>query len=320
MQIHCNAKTNPEQRLIIQNSSESCRTLARRFVVSPATILKWRKRDSNRDRSCAPIRRRYALGPQEEQIVLFLRRLDVPMDDILDKVAGCMPHLTRSSLYRLLVRHEANRLSRPEKEQSGKFKEYPPGYLHIDYFFLPRIAGKSLYCFVAIDRATRLVFLQVYDRQTKEVTRDFLSMCLEFYPFRIRKILTDNSRSFTRACFRNARGTRTLHPLPFEELCRTEGIEHRQIKPRTPKTNGLVERAIGLIQEATTGRYRYANAKEMVEALHNWFVMYNFYRPNRRIGRVTPYDKVCRYYELEPELFIKEPTHLLNYRSQCGET
>ncbi|HUV04419.1 MAG TPA: integrase core domain-containing protein [Armatimonadota bacterium] len=294
--------------------------MATRFGVSPATVHRWKHRDDPVDRSCEPERKRYALLPQEERLVLFMRGLGLSIDDILDALESVLPGLGRSNLYRLLVRRGMNRLPRRERENGGRFGEYAPGYLHIDFFFLPRVDARKRYCFVAVDRATRLVYLRVYERQTKHVTADFLARCLRFYPFRIRTVLTDNSRSFTHACFKNARGSRVLTIHPFEELCRREVIDYRRIKPRTPRTNGLVERVIGLIRADTTNRNRYPGARQMVEALQSWFIYYNFYRKHRRIGRITPYAKVCQYYQAQPNLFIKEPTHLLNYCSQCGET
>ncbi len=91
---------------------------------------------------------------------------------------------------------------------------------------------------MAIDRATRLVFLWVYKHKDKEAATDFLKRCLEFFPFKIEKILTDNGREFTLAGFRNRWGTQlkpgTVHP--FEQLCRKEHIEHRRTQPYTPKT------------------------------------------------------------------------------------
>ena len=110
----------------------------------------------------------------------------------------------------------------------------------------------------------------------------------------------------------------TVHP--FEETCRLQGIDYRKTKPCTPKTNGLVERVIGLIREGTTNRSRYPSVRHMVDALQSWVIHYNFYRKHRRIGRKTPYARTCEWHAQNPELFIKEPAHLLNYCSQCGET
>lgn len=320
MQIHSNATTTIKQRVYIKNSSESYRSLTNRFRISPATVHRWKHRDYPHDRSCQPRSIRYALSPDEEKLILLLRACQLSLDDILDALYNILPNLSRSSIYRLLKRHGINRLGTSGKKSHGRFPEYPPGYLHIDYFYLPRLDKVKRYCFVAVDRATRLVYLKVYETRTKHVTTDFLRRCLEFYPFRIRTILTDNCRSFTHKCFKNAHGTRTRTAHPFEEVCRVYGIDYRKIKPRTPKTNGMVERTIGLIRADTTNRTTYPSAAALVEGLHNWFIYYNFYRRHRRIGRVTPYEKMCQWHASDPDLFIKELSHLLNFRSQRGET
>ena len=48
------------------------------------------------------------------------------------------------------------------------FKAYEPGYLHVDVKYLPQMADVSSrrYLFVAIDRATRWVFIRIYNSKT----------------------------------------------------------------------------------------------------------------------------------------------------------
>jgi hypothetical protein len=59
----------------------------------------------------------------------------------------------------------------PQEENSKKqvksFKDYEPGFVHIDVKYLPKMPDedKHKYLFVAIDRATRWVYLEV--RATK---------------------------------------------------------------------------------------------------------------------------------------------------------
>jgi transposase-like protein len=298
----------------------SCRQLAEAYGISPTTVGKWRSRSSSEDESARPKTIRYAFSVYEQQFLLALRAKELSLDDILDAIEPVMPAACRASVYRLLVRNRVGRLQSKTKEPSGKFKDYEPGFLHIDCFYLPKVDGAVRYCFVAIDRATRLVFLEVYDRKTQEVAADFLRECLSFYPFKIHKILTDNGSEFTNEPYRNRRGGRAKHRHLFVELCVAVGIDHRRTRPYTPKTNGLVERVNGLIQNDTTKRQVYADASEMIDALKRWSAYYNFRRRHRLIGRITPYEKVCDYYQTKPYLFIKEPAHLLDYCPQRGET
>jgi transposase-like protein len=58
----------------------------------------------------------------------------------------------RSAVYREFVRSEINKVPQKERDKAKKFKEYEPGYLHIDDTYLPKIGGIKYYLFVAIDR------------------------------------------------------------------------------------------------------------------------------------------------------------------------
>ncbi len=319
MQLHSNAATCPRQRQLIRNSTQTMRTLAHNLGVSLATVHKWTHREDRFDRSCRPDNIHYALQEEEESLLLWLRQTgELSLDDLFDAMAPLMPHLRRSSLHRLLRRNGCSRL--PKKEQQptghrGTFKEYGPGFLHIDCFYLPKLGGQKYYCYVAIDRATRLLYLAVYPTRNGDAATHFLRRCLQFFPFTIEKILTDNGREFTLNTFRN-RYDRAKKLSLFTQICHDNAIEHRQTRPYTPKTNGMVERANGLIKEGTTKRQIYDNAQEMKDDLHRWFVFYNFSRSHRQIGRITPYQAVCNWHQKQPELFRKDPTELLAYRLQ----
>lgn len=318
MQTHANATTNRKQRQAIRHSQESCSELARRYHVSRATVHRWKRRETPDDASCRPKRIRTALSQEEETFILGVRSHGLSLDETFDVCSLVIPNVCRSNVYRTFRRHGVNRKEKPKKE-AGTFKEYPPGYLHIDLFYLPQLEGKKRYCFVAVDRATRLMFLWVYERKDAESATDFLQRCLDFFPFRIETILTDNGREFTLEGFRNRYGpTKKAHP--FDELCQKEGIEHRRTKPYTPKTNGMVERMNGLTKENTVKKQTYATPQAMIQDLHAWRVRDDFYRKHRQLGRMTPYEAVCDWYEKEPQRFIREPSSLLIYRSQPPET
>jgi len=324
MQLHSNAATCPRQRAMIKNSELPYRVLAEQLDISVATVHHWKHQESPQDKSCRPHTTHYALGVEESELALWMRRTgELPLDELHESLEELLPGVTRSSLHRLLVRHDCSRLPKKEQQptgQPGTFKEYGPGYVHIDCFYLPKLEGQKYYCFVAIDRATRLVYLYVYENKNKECATDFLNRCLEFFPFKVEKILTDNGREFTLAGFKNRWGSETKSVHPFEAKCAEEKIEHRKTRPYTPKTNGMVERANGLTKENTTKKNRYTSAQEMKDDLARWRSFYNFDRRNRRIGRKTPYQMACWWYQKQPEIFLKEPFHLLAYRSQAGET
>jgi transposase InsO family protein len=326
MQVHSNATTNKKQRERLHFSNKSCRALAEEMAISTATAHRWKHRDSPQDKSCCPKNIEYIFDRSEQALILSLRQKGVPLDDLVDLVQQPLPEASRSSVYRLLKRNGVSRLAKKEEQETGQddkhgqFKDYGPGFVHIDCFYLPKLEGQKRYCFVAIDRATRLSLLWVYEHKDKKAATDFLKRCLSFFPFQVSKILTDNGREFSLKGFKNRYGTQVKAEHDFEQLCQEQQIEHRTTLPYTPKTNGMVERMNGLTKENTTKKNRYETVQEMLDDLHGWFVRYNFCRKNRRIGSKTPYEAVLTWYQKDPSIFVKEPTALLAFRSQSGDT
>ena len=47
-----------------------------------------------------------------------------------------------SPIYRCFVKENINKIPQEKKEKAKKFKEYEPGYLHIDVTYLPKFNGK----------------------------------------------------------------------------------------------------------------------------------------------------------------------------------
>jgi transposase InsO family protein len=79
------------------------------------------------------------------------------------------------------------------------------------------------------------------ERSTAAATR-FLEHVLTQLPYRIEAVMTDNDMMFTmRYAFHSDRLTR------FEQALKSGGIEHRLIRPRSPESNGKVERFIKTI-------------------------------------------------------------------------
>jgi hypothetical protein len=116
-------------------------------------------------------------------------------------------------------------------------KAYEPGYVHIDVKYLPQMADEPSrgYVFVAIDRATRWVYIGIKRRKTAAAARSFLNEVAKAAPFVIKTILTDNGKEFTDRLF-GSRAKDASGEHEFDLLCESLGIEHRLTKPRTPVT------------------------------------------------------------------------------------
>jgi transposase-like protein len=195
--LHKQAATTPKIRAAIQASTEPAWMVAERYGISEQTVWKWRKRDSIQDRSHTPHRLQTRLTPAQEAVAVCLRRtLLLPLEDLLAVVREFLnPHVSRSGLDRCLRRHGVGNLRdlKPTVPRPAHkpFKAYEPGYLHIDVKFLPQMADEDRrrYLFVAIDRATRWVFLRVYSAQTAANARRFLRDLERAAPMKITRVL-----------------------------------------------------------------------------------------------------------------------------------
>jgi hypothetical protein len=121
------------------------------------------------------------LTPAQEAVAVALRKtLLISLDDLLAVVREFLnPNVSRSGLDRCLRRHGVGNLrdlkaKAPRPKHSG-FKAYEPGYIHIDVKYLPQMADETSrrYLFVAIDRATRWVFVRVFKAKTAANARRF---------------------------------------------------------------------------------------------------------------------------------------------------
>ena len=169
------------------------------------------------------------------------RTLLLPLDDLLAITREFLcPAVSRSGLDRCLRRHGVGSLNalRPgkAKEPHKSFKAYEPGYLHMDVKYLPQMADetKRRYLFVAIDRATRWVYVCVKSDKTAASAKAFLNALHKACPIKIVKLLTDNGKEFTDRLFASrAREPSGNHV--FDQPCDALGIEHRLTKPERLK-------------------------------------------------------------------------------------
>ena len=309
---HSNATTNIRLRSEINKSISSKKEIGLKYGVSIPTVNKWRNRTAFEDNSSRPKTIHYALNELETIIAVELRSLTWwALDEITESINPVEPEKIRSAVYRIFVREGINRVPQKEKEKAKKFKEYDPGYLHIDVTYLPKINGIKYYLFVAIDRATRTLYYKIYDAKTSENAEKFLNECIEFFPIYITHSLSDNGLEFTNRLLVSKKGIKCEKPSKFDLVCEKNNIDHRCTKPFTPKTNGMVEKANDIIKNGTIKKNRYTSLEEMNIDLMNFLVHYNLYRRHGSLRRElkvkTPFDAVEKWYELDPEIFKEKP-------------
>ena len=305
--LHPRATTTEATRRAIQNSQESIRKLAKRYGINPKTVAKWKKRDSVKDLPMGPKQRRSTVLSEEEEgfIVAFRTKTLLSLDDCLYALQDTIPHLSRSTLHNCFKRHGINRLPPSESEPAKKrFKAYPIGYFHVDICQVRTEQGR-LKLFVAIDRTSKFVLVEVHESAKREDACAFLRRLIKRVPYRIHTILTDNGSQFAKQATMKGK-----NELEFDTICETHGIDHRLTKPYHPWTNGQVERMHRTLKEQTVNRYYYKTHGQLRQHLEAFIQAYNFAKRLKTLKGRTPYEYICDRWRENPANFHTEPYHL----------
>lgn len=257
------------------------------------------------------------LSPHQEEVLIVAREfLRLSLDDLLVVAREFLhPTLSRSALARMLRRRQVPTLAQlrkqdQENEQGSEpkhkpFKDYEPGFIHIDIKFLPQMPDEKQrrYLYVAIDRATRWVYLEVLPSQSAKDAERFMKRVIDKAPFKIQKVLTDNGKSFTDRFTAGGERKPTGNHL-FDLVCEKHSIKHRLIKPGRPQTNGMVERFNGRISDVLATR-RYDSSEDLEQTLKRYCWVYNHHIPQRALHHQTPIATMKEWQEKRPDLFYK---------------
>lgn len=290
--LHKNAKTNYRIRQAIQESKESISALSKRFNISWNTVKKWKSREVVLDKSSRPRKLQTSITTEEEDLIIFERKkFKKTVDEIFLTLENEIDNLYPQKVYRCLRRYGLSSL--PEEflqaeRKIRKFRKYTIGYIHIDTLFSPKIAKKRYYIFTAIDRISKTAFVWVSGRKTKETGAKFLRRVLNYYPYPVHYILTDNGFEFSYKALPKNKKTKKTHP--FDLICRENKIQHRTIRFKHPWTNGMIERFNSKIKNKVFKRYIFQDMEDMEIRLIQYLNHYNFEVRLKQINYQTPAD------------------------------
>lgn len=155
----------------------------------------------------------------------------------------------------------------------------PGHHVQVDVKFLDFKdgTGKNVrrFQYTAIDDATRIRALKVYERHSQANAIDFINLVVKRFPFRIYTVRTDNGHEF-----------QAKFHWHVEDL----GMSHSYIKPRTPRLNGKAERSHLTDKEEFYQLLTYTDDVDLNEKLREWENFYNYHRPHNSHGGKTPYE------------------------------
>jgi IS30 family transposase len=264
--LHANATTTPRTRSYIQRSKKPVAELASELGVCETTIRRWRSRTTVNDRSHQPHRMAISLSAMEETLVCELRTsLQLPLDDIVEVMRRCVNgKLSRSAIHRCLQRHGISQRKKPDKPSVGVFEQATVGFIHFDLKHLPALERRKSYAFVAIDRATRYVYVEILQKRDAKTSVGFLTRFLAHFPHPVHTILTDNGAEFTdrfAVDMKNKPPGKPSGKHPFDLICAVHKIDHRLTRPYRPQTNGMVERFNRRLAEAIGREPKHGSAR-----------------------------------------------------------
>jgi transposase InsO family protein len=275
--------------------------VARRYGVSRQAVHGWLGRYEREglaglaDHSHRPVHQPRQLGAEIEALICQWRgghprwgprRLLFELGK-----AGVSPLPSRSTVYRVLVRHglvPARKRKRRRQDYKRWQREEPMQLWQLDVTGSVFLAdGTELKLISGLDDCSRFcVIATVVRRATaRAVCRAFVAaMRLYGIPD---EVLTDNGKVFT-GRFGKPRPAEVL----FERICRRNGIKQLLTKPYSPTTIGKVERWHQTLQtDFLNDAGPFATIEAAQAAVDAWRQEYNHDRPHQSLDMATPASK-----------------------------
>ena len=168
-----------------------------------------------------------------------------------------------------------------EKRKGRKNKEYqraefPGQKVQVDVKYVPGYCvadGKKYYQYTAVDECTRYTFREMYDEHSTYSSFDFLKKLIDYFPFRIIEIQTDNGTEWTAALLTNDLTKKTL----FEKGLVENEIKYHRIRVATPRHNGKVERQHRIDEQRFYSKMRMYNLADGRAQLRRYNLKSNSY-------------------------------------------
>ena len=231
-------------------------TICRRYKISRSTIWRWKCRYDGTQESLEPkfsrkhIHHPNEQTPEEKKHIndLMRRNPNIGLNELYGKLCRDYNYSRNPvTLYRYLRKSQL--------KTTGKRTPYKPKpYItpielgekwQLDVKYVPRECysgnevNERFYQYTVIDEASRKRYIRAYKEQSQDSTIDFIMRAFKFFNYKPKIIQTDNGQEFTFLRGRTKDGRIHL----FDRLCAHFGIEHKLIRPRTPRHNGKVERS-----------------------------------------------------------------------------
>ena len=282
---------------------------AKRYKQHRKTIYRWREKYDGTRKSLVNKSRRPHSHPNQhtaEEIAMIKKYKAHNKTDglVVLWVKLWRNGYTRSitSLYRVMQRLGIYKKT-PRKKKEYEPKPYqqmthPGERVQIDVKYVPlKCLTKEIkerdgryYQYTAIDEYTRQRVLWASKEHSTYASTEFLKVVQKKLKYKIECVQTDNGFEFTNRLNSHETNKKTM----FEEALKEAGIEHKLIKPKTPRHNGKVERSHRKDQERFYYNKVFCSFEDFKNRLKYWEKEYNNF-PMKPLKWLSPNEKYKEY-------------------------
>ena len=210
-----------------------------------------------------------------------------------------------SSLYRVLQRngYYKEKKKKKPKRTSKPYKQmtYPGERIQIDVKFVPQDCtramgeGTKLYQFTAIDEYSRQRYLEGFSDNSSYSAATFMKHVIKYFKFKIKCVQTDNGQEFTKTFSSKYNKNGEYSPTLFQKVLIEHRIEHKLIRPFTPRHNGKVERSHRKDGERFYAKRTFYSLEDYNKQLRRYLNEYNNF-PMEPLGWLSPNEYLANFY------------------------
>jgi transposase InsO family protein len=141
--------------------------------------------------------------------------------------------------------------------------------------------GIKRYIITAVDTQTRYTFAWSYQRTNSKNAKDFFDKLKRVFPYRIKRVQTDNGPEFHRY---------------FKDCLKEQNITHFWNYPSQPYRNGHIEKYNRTIQDEFIDQHTVLleDPKTFNHKLMDYLIWYNTKRPHWSLGLLSPVDYLIK--------------------------
>ena len=293
------------QSLILYAQKHGVTKTAIHYRTNRQYIYRWLKRydgtlQSLEDRSHRPRNHPKQHQPEEIKLIDDMRRRNPNAGLVVFWVKLRQRGYSRSvsGLYRFLKKkgQMAVKPANPKYMPKPYLQaEYPGQKVQIDVKYVPQscLVGAAaeeakensgyFYQYTFIDEYSRFRYLEAFQEHNTFSSSEFIRHCVKRFPYAIECVQTDNGPEFTNRLRALGSDRKTLFEKTLEQL----GIQHKLIKPYTPRHNGKVERSHRKDNEYFYALHKFYSFDDYQNQLALWNRKYNDF-PMRPLNWISP--------------------------------